>query len=56
MDRFTYEHILRNTSPTATNGYSAAATCHDIDVEGVAEERVVEGDKLYIQHYSHHIH
>ena len=48
MDRF--------TSPSAaTIRYSTAATCHDIDIEGVAEERVVEGDdELYIRRYSYH--
>jgi hypothetical protein len=57
MDQFTYEHILSDTSPSATTTtrYSTAATCHDIDIEGVAEERVVEGDdELYIQRYSCH--
>ena len=59
MDQFTYEHILSDTSPSAatTTRYSTDATCHDIDIVGVAEERVVEGDdELYIQHYSHHTH
>ena len=45
---------LRNNSPTdSTTGYSTAVgICHDIDIEGVAEERVVEGDdELYIQRY-----
>ena len=49
---------LRDTFPTAaTTGYStAAAICHDIDIEGVVEERVVEGDdELYIQRYPCHI-
>jgi len=56
MDRFTYEHILSPPSASTTK-HSTAATCHDIDIEGVAEERVVVGDdELYIQHYSHHIH
>jgi hypothetical protein len=58
MDRFIYEHSLSDTSPSAaTTRYSTAATCHDIDIEGVAEERVVVGDdELYIQRYSYHIH
>ena len=58
MDQFTHEDILRDTSPpAATTGYStAAAICHDIDIEGVVEERVVEGDdELYIQRYPCHI-
>ena len=49
---------IRDTSPTdSTTGYSsAAAICHDIDIEGVAEERVVAGDdELYIQRYPYHI-
>jgi hypothetical protein len=52
---YTYEYILSDTSPSAaTIGYSATAI-HEIDIEGVAEERVVEGDdELYIQHYSYH--
>ena len=50
IDRFTYPSA-------ATIRYSAASTCHDIDIEGVTEERVVEGDdELYIQRNSHHIH
>jgi len=56
MDQFTYENILSNTSSTAaTTRYSTDTTCLDIDIEGVAEERVVEGDdELYIQRYSCH--
>ena len=54
MDRFTYEHILSDSSPSATTTSSTAATCRDIDIEGVAEERVVEGDELYIQRNSYH--
>ena len=55
MDQFTYEHILSNTSSTAaTTRYSTDTTCLDIDIEGVAEERVVEGDELYIQRNSYH--
>jgi len=61
MDRFIYEHILSDTSPSATTTtttrYSTDATCLDIDIVGVAEERVVEGDdELYIHYYSHHTH
>ncbi len=50
MHPFTHEDILRDTpSPTAAN-------CHDIDIEGVAEERVVEGDdEFYIQRHPYHI-
>ena len=36
-------------SDTSTTRYSTAASCHDIDIEGVAEKRVVVGDnELYI--------
>ena len=60
MGEFMYERFLRDTSPTdSTTGYSttaAAASCHDIDIEGVVEEGVVEGDDmLYIQRYPYHI-
>jgi len=47
MDQFTYAHILRDTSPPdSTTRYSTTAVgiCHDIDIEGVTEERVIEGD------------
>ena len=46
-----------NSPPAATTGYStAAAICHDNDIEGVVEERVVAGDdELYIQRYPYHI-
>ena len=55
MDQFTYENILSDTSPSATTKYSTDATCHDIDIVAVAEERVVEGDdELYIQRNSYH--
>ena len=46
--------IQEHTTPAATNtGYSAtAASCHDIDIKGAVEERVVEGDdELHIQRY-----
>ena len=58
MDEFMYERFLRDTSPTdSTTGYSTAVgIIHDIDIEGVAEERVVAGDdELYIQRYPYHI-
>ena len=45
------ESILEHTPPlSSTTGYSAATgSCHDIDNEGVVEERVVEGDdEFYI--------
>ena len=56
MDQFTHEDLLRDTpSPSAaTTRYTAAASCHDIDTEGVAEERVEEGDdELYLQRNSY---
>ena len=41
---------------SSTTGYSTAGICHDIDIEGVVEERVVEGDdELYIQRYPYHM-
>ena len=55
------ESIPEHIPPlSSTTGYStaaaAAAICHDIDIEGVVEERVVEGDdELYIQRYPYHI-
>ena len=57
IDQFTYEHILRDTSHSAvTTKHSTTAICHGIDIEGMPEERMVEGDaELYIQHYSHRI-
>ena len=40
MDQFAYEDILRDTSS------HPVAICHDIDIEGVVEERVVEGKMM----------
>ena len=52
MDQFAYEDILSDSSSpsAATTRHSTTdANCHDMDIEGVAEERVVEGDdELYI--------
>ena len=58
MDQFAYEDILRDTPspPATTTAYSttAASICHDIDIEGVVEERVEEGDdELDIQRNSY---
>ena len=58
MDEFIYDCFLRDTSPTdSTTGYATAvASCHDTDIEGVVEERVVAGnDELNIQCYPYHI-
>ena len=58
MDQFAYEDILKDTPspPDSITRHSttAASICHDIDIEGVVEERVEEGDdELDIQRNSY---